>query len=163
MENRKTIFDFLGSVFMIYGITITMLLMIIQMTGDASGETSNMFSLGSEGLTSLLLLQFLIISFVIIGLQYLFFSERMFRDMSQSSRIIGMLGSILVLMSIMILLFDWFPEGEIISWVLFVSFFMASFGVSIAVISIKERMENRQMAEGLSRYKAQLKKEKDNA
>lgn len=140
-----------------------MLLMIIQMTGDASGETSNMFSLGSEGLTSLLLLQFLIISFVIIGLQYLFFSERMFRDMSQSSRIIGMLGSILVLMSIMILLFDWFPEGEIISWVLFVSFFMASFGVSIAVISIKERMENRQMAEGLSRYKAQLKKEKDNA
>lgn len=158
MEKRRTIFDYFGSVFMVYGITIIMLLIITQVIGN---DPSNMFSLGSEGLSTALLIQFLIISCIIIGLQYVFFTEAVFKEMSQILRTIGMLGTILIVMSTMIILFDWFPDGEVISWILFISFFLASFGVSITIVAAKERLENKQMAEGLDRYKASLKKEKD--
>jgi len=160
MEKKKNVFDFVGSVFMIYGITITMLLFILVVIGDVNYGENLMFEMGSRGLTTKVLLQFLFLSFVNISLQYLCFSDRFIKEASNRFRTSLMLLSVLVIMAGFIQLFAWFPSGYLLPWVLYVSFFLLSYFVSILVISMKERLENKQMAEGLNRYKAKLKEEK---
>lgn len=157
MEKKKTIFDFLGSLFMIYGITVVMLMTISFVFGS---EENMMFALGSKGLTMTLLLEFLLLSLINVILQYLCFSERIIKEGSHKFRTLVMFISILIIMAIFIHLFGWFPENYILPWVMYVVFFLVSAFVSLLIISWKEKLENKQMEEGLKRIKSKLKEEK---
>jgi len=162
MDRKRTIFDFLGSVFMIYGITVTLLLVITFFVGSLQNSENTMLVLGNIGLSTTLLLQFLFISFINIGLQYMFYSDRLIKEGSHRLRTALMLTSILLVMSLMIHLFNWFPEKYWLPWLLFFSFFILSSIVSILVITWKEKLENIQMEEGLNRFKNKLKEDQKN-
>ncbi|MFQ7552109.1 MAG: hypothetical protein ACLRMZ_19615 [Blautia marasmi] len=76
MEKDKTIFDFLGNVFCMYGITTALLILFALLFGDSAKEISGMFWLGNEGIPLEVLAEFLLTSFLITGIQYLFFRKK---------------------------------------------------------------------------------------
>ncbi len=162
MDKRRTIFDYLGSVFMLYGITVLLLILIKIILGDTADGTSNMFMSGHNTLSITVLLQFLGTSFMIVGLEYLFFSESIIKEATTILRTTSMLISMFIVMSICISLFEWFPAGEWLAWILFVGSFFLSYIVSVVLLKWKEALENKQMQEGLKRMKAKIEEEKGN-
>ena len=159
MKTQDTIFDFFGHVFLLFGITVVLLLVISQVLGNDVKAYSVMFSLGSEGLTTAILMQFLWISFIITGLNVIFASDKLIKTGSKGVRIMGLLSSIIIVMSLFVYLFKWFPMNSLTPWLMFFVLFFVSFGISVAVVFWKEKLENRQMEEGLNRVKAQLEED----
>jgi len=141
---------------------VTMLIGITYFLGSLKYSENTKLVLGNIGLSTTLLLQFLFISFINIGLQYLFYSDWLIKEGSHRLRTALMLTSILLVMSLMIHLFSWFPENYWLPWLLFFSLFILSSIVSILVITWKEKLENRQMEEGLNRFKDKLKEDQKN-
>ena len=153
MEERKTIFDYLGQVFMIYGISMTIMCIFGIWFGEEAQDISKMFSLGQEGLSIEIMIQFLAISFLVVSFQFLFFSEHIIKKMSVIARTIWMVISIIFVIVVFILMFDWFPADMWEPWAMFLLCFGVCFLISISVMVIKERMENKKMEEALERLK----------
>ena len=65
MEREKTIFDFLGNVFCIYGITATILILIAFFFGETAKEISGIFRLGRQGIPLEVMAEFLLTSFLV--------------------------------------------------------------------------------------------------
>lgn len=97
--------------------------------------------------------QFLLTSFLVTCMQYLFFSEKVFRHMSGNKRAVGMLLSVLGITSLEIWIFGWFPIDMWEPWVYFFLSFLISTGISICVMYLKIKAENRRLEEGLERMK----------
>lgn len=73
MEERKTLFDYMGQVFMIFGITMLILSFLDLIFGENAKEYSTMFSLGKEGIGVGTIFQFLLASVITVTLRALFF------------------------------------------------------------------------------------------
>lgn len=159
MERDKTIFDFLGSVFCIYGISMALLIVLGLLFGESAKEISSLFGLGNKGIPLEIMAGFLLTSFLVTCVQYLFFSEKLFRHMSGSKRAVCMLISILIITSLVIWKFGWFPVNMWEPWACFFLSFFASVGVSIGVMYLKTKAENRKLEEGLERMKEKWKEE----
>ncbi len=93
---------------------------------------------------------------MINGFQLLFFTDQIIKNASKSLRTIGMLGAIFVGMSLFSFIFKWFPPNNMTSWVLFITFFIVSFVISVLLVSVKEKLENKKMQEGLRKLQAQF-------
>lgn len=157
MERDKTIFDFLGSVFCIYGISMALLIVFALLFGESAKEISSLFGLGNKGIPLKIMAEFLLTSFLVTCMQYLFFSEKLFRRISGNKRPVCMLISILIITSLSIWKFGWFPVDMWEPWAYFFLSFIASVGVSIGVMYLKTTAENRKLEEGLERMKEKWK------
>lgn len=155
MEDRKTIFDYIGQIFAIFGATIGLLNLFCLLFGEGAQGHSSMFSLGKEGLTVETMLQFLLASVCTVSLRFLFFTETFIKNMTVLLRTICMVALEIVVIILFILTCGWFPTDMCLPWVLFFLSFGICFGVSVAATAIKERMENRKMEEALERLKKQ--------
>lgn len=153
MKKIKTIFDFLGQVFFMFGITVAILLVLCTLFGAGAKEVSTMFSLGNEGLSIVTLLQYLAISVLITGVRFLFFNDKFLKNASITMRTSGMLLSIVLVMVCFIFYFEWFPVKMWQPWILFLLCFGVCFLISTGVAYMKERMENKSMEEALKRLK----------
>ena len=69
MERETTIFDFLGNVFCIYGITATILILIAFFFGETAKEISGIFRLGRQGIPLEVMAEFLLTSFLVTCMQ----------------------------------------------------------------------------------------------
>lgn len=156
MEKRETVFDFIASVFMLFGITVVMLMMIALVLGHEV-KGSVMFPIGGQGLSMALLIQFFMVSLLIMTLRVLFMTDILIKEASNTLRTIWMLAAILGCMSLFVILFKWFPPRDWRSWGLFLTFYVVSFLISTMVVYWKEKIENKQMAEGLTRVKARYR------
>lgn len=157
MEERKTVFDYLGQIFMIYGITITVLNIFCLLFGESAKELSTMFSLGSNGLRVSTMAQFLGVSVIVVVLRFVFFTDVVIKNMSVAVRTICMVILVLLTISIFILIFDWFPVHMWQPWAMFFLCFGICFIISMAVTVVKEKAENRKMEEALKRIKDSVK------
>lgn len=151
MENRKTIFDYLGQALMVFGVTILILNLLCYIVGEKAKEFSTIFQMGSDGLSLSTMLQFFGTAVLITIVRLLFFTDVIFKKKSIASRTICMVLSVIVLIGIFACLFGWFPVNMWQAWVgFFVSFFLC-FVVS-AIISIKkEKMENEALETALKK------------
>lgn len=153
MEREKTIFDFLGNVFCIYGITATILILIAFFFGETAKEISGIFRLGRQGIPLEVMAEFLLTSFLVTCMQYLFFSEKLFKRLSGTGRTVCMLQSILTITCMAIWGFGWFPVNMWEPWVCFIVCFAISVAVSIGVMRLKMKAEDWKLEEGLNRMK----------
>lgn len=160
MEKDKTIFDFLGNAFCIYGITMALLIVFALAFGESAKEISNLFGLGNKGIPLKVMAEFLLTSFLVTFMQYLFFSEKVFRHMSERKRTVCMLVSILIITSLAIWGFGWFPIGMWQPWLLFFLSFLISIAASIGIMCLKTKVENRKLEEGLKRMKEKWNEDK---
>lgn len=153
MEERKTIFDYLGQIFMIFGITIAILNVLCALFGEDAKSVSDMFSLGNQGLSVPVMLQFLGVSAVIVTLRFLFFTDVIIKNMSVIARMIWMVVLVLFMISAFIIIFKWFPADMWQPWVMFFLCFGVCFGISMLLTVAKEKEETRKMEEALERLK----------
>ncbi|MBQ4522291.1 MAG: hypothetical protein IJA10_04990 [Lachnospiraceae bacterium] len=153
MEERKTIFDYLGQIFMIFGITIAVLNVLCVLFGEDAKSVSAMFSLGNQGLSVPIVFQFLGVSVVIVTLRFLFFTDVIIKNMSVTARMIWMIVLVLLTISAFIIIFKWFPADMWQPWAMFFLCFGVSFGISMVLTIVKEKAETRKMEEALERLK----------
>lgn len=153
MEKEKNIFDYIGQVFAIFGGTVLILNLFCLLFGESAREVSQMFSLGSSGLSVSVMLQFFGVSILIVVLRFLFFTDRVIKRMSLFGRTISMFAGVLIIIAAFIVLFDWFPINMWKPWLGFLVSFGASVGISTGISLVKERLENKKMTEALERLK----------
>ncbi|MCM1038834.1 MAG: hypothetical protein NC434_05870 [Ruminococcus sp.] len=158
MEDRKTVFHYIGNVFMIFGITVFILNVFCIVVGEECQGYSTMFSLGGEGLSCLTMFEFLLVAVCTVALRFLFFTDTIIKNMTLIARTVGMVAAEVLVVSVFIFLCGWFPVDEWKPWGMFFLSFAVCFVISAACAALNERMENRKMQEALERVK---KREKD--
>lgn len=156
MQKKKTIFDFCGQVFFLFGIMIAILIVLCLIFGDSAKDISRMFALGSEGLPIDLMLQFLVVSIIVTSARYLFFNDLLIKKASITVRTALMLLTIILTIVLFIYKFEWFPINMWQPWVMFLLGFGICFTISIAVTYLKENVDNRNMENALKKLKERM-------
>lgn len=155
MEERKTIFDYIGMVFSVFGFSIAVLTIFCVLFGEEAGEVSNMFSMGGEGLSVATMTQYFAVSACIIFFRFLFCTDTIIKNMAIAARTVCMVASAVGTIIVFVLCFGWFPADMWLPWILFIVCFLVCFAVSMAVAVQREKVENRKMEEALARLKQQ--------
>lgn len=157
MEEKKTIFDYLIQVMIIFGFSMLTMNIFCLIFGDAAKDFSTMFALGNRGIPVNIVFQFLCISVLIAGIRFVFFTDILIKKMPVWVRYICMLTSVVLVIVVFIILFSWFPVDMWQPWAMFFICFGLSFIGSCFVMLIKEKTENRKMKEALQRLKEREK------
>lgn len=155
MEDRKTFLDYAGQVLITYGFSIVALNLFCILVGEYARDVSSIYSMGKEGLSTATMVQFFGVSVCITGLRFLFFTDKIIRQMSITLRTVCMLLSIIVLILMCAAVFGWFPVDMWQAWTGFFITFALCFVGSMLTTRLKEKTENRKMEEALRRLKEQ--------
>ncbi|MDE6202427.1 MAG: hypothetical protein K2O16_11845 [Lachnospiraceae bacterium] len=155
MEEKKTIFDYVEQVFGIFGFSIIILNIFCRMFGEEAREISSIFSMGKEGLSLAVMVQFFSTAVWIVFMRVLFFTDVFIKNMRIAVRSVMMVASILIMMVAYILIFDWFPVDNWLPWVMFFGCFGICFVISLSLSILRERIENQKMEDALNRLKQQ--------
>lgn len=155
MLQRRTIFDYLTHVMVIWGIEVLSLCLFCPLFGEAAQEISTIFALGNAGISIETLLQFLGLANMISGLMWLFFTDKLIKKLSLMVRTIMMFVCVILAVSLFAAIFQWFPMNQVKPWIMFlVCFFVCAF-ISVLVSVLKEKSENRKMQVALERLKGE--------
>ena len=153
MDNKPTILDYLSQVFMIFGIAVLTLNIFCLLFGDSAQEISTIFALGSEGLSVKTMVQFLLAIAITIVLRFVFMTDIIIKKMPLVARVIAIFAAVFLNIVVFVLLCGWFPVDNPMAWIMFLISFAISCAASTAVSLLKEKMENRKLAEALNRLK----------
>ena len=160
MEEKKTIFDYLAQVMIIFGFAMLVLNIFCLVFGNAAKDISTIFELGDQGISVEITLQFLCISALITGLRFVFFTDMIIQKMPIWLRTICMLTFVVIIIAAFIIIFHWFPVNMWQPWAMFFVCFGLSFLGSCLVVIVKEKVENKRMEEALQRLKEKEENEK---
>ena len=153
MEKEKTIFDYLGQVLVIYGVTTVILNILCLLFGESAKEVSTMFALGDKGISISISFQFLLISIIVVALRFLCFTDKVIKSMPMSLRVGVMYAGIIFVIVIMILIFGWFPADAWQGWLGFILCFGACSVISTFTALAKDKLENQKMQDALAKIK----------
>ncbi|MBE5880842.1 MAG: DUF3021 family protein [Lachnospiraceae bacterium] len=153
MEKKQTIFDFLGQIIFIFGISVACLCVFCMLFGANAKRMSTIFALGNEGLAISTILQFFAMAVVISAVRWIFFSDVVLKDWSIFKRTVGMFVLVIVMIGIFAAVFGWFPVNEPTPWIMFFLCFAVCSAISITLSVTKEKKENEKMQEALERLK----------
>ena len=153
METRKTIYDYLAQVMIVFGFTMLALNIFCVVFGNAAKDLSAMFELGNQGIPAKIAFQFLCVSALTICVKLVFFTDMLIKNMPIWLRTICMLATIVAIITVFSVFFHWFPVDMWQSWAAFLISFGLSFLGSYLVVVMKEKTENRKMEEALRRIK----------
>ena len=153
MEERKTIFNYLGQIFMFFGIMMVWMIGFCLLFGEQAQEISSLFALGNKGLSVTVMLEFFLVAVVMVGLRILFFTDLIIRSLSVIARTVWMVLLVLMTISLCIVMFDWFPVEDWRPWLMFWVCFVFCFVGSLLITALKARAENQKMEEALKRLK----------
>lgn len=159
MEERKGFLGYATQVLVIMGFSMICMMVLTILFGEDAKEISALFSLGGTGISIAVMAEYLVLSILIVGLRYFFFTDRFLKKASVLTRTVLMVSTILVLVSIFIAVFKWFPVAMWQPWVMFLLCFLICFGCSLAISVIKTRQDNKKLEEGLARMKEQWEEE----
>lgn len=159
MENKKNIFDFAGMVLIIFGFSMMFMMVFTVICGEDARGFSTMFALGKQGVPVAVMAQFLFMAVLIVLTRWVFFTDFLIKKSSMTIRTIGMLLTVLLISAGFIIAFGWFPVNMWKPWFLFFIDFGISTGISLIVVSLKEKIENKKMEEGLKRLREEWKVE----
>ena len=156
MKENTTIFDHIGNILNTFGVSVLVLLFVCGVFGDDAREMSSMFQLGSKGLALETMLQYLAVAVVIEIIRSFFFSDRFIKNASNTLRSGGMIFTIIMVVVLFIIAFDWFPVNKALPWIMFLVSFGICFSIGLWISNIQEKLENKKMEEGLERLKKEL-------
>ena len=151
MDEKKTIFDYLSQVMIVFGFAMLILNIFCLVFGNSAKDISALFELGDQGIPVGITLQFLCVSFLITGMRFLFFTDVIIQKMPIWLRTICMLSFIVIIIVVFIIIFNWFPVNMWQPWAMFFVCFGLSFLGSCTVVIVKEKVENKRMEEALRR------------
>lgn len=162
MENRNNIiFTFLNRTFVLFALDVLILMIFAHFVGDDAKTLSTLYQLGSKGLASSTMLQFLLSAATVSVLQLFLYSERIFKKRMALWRAAFLLLGILITHIIYILGFGWFSFQEYYAWLAFIICLIIGFILGLLFMVIKTKVENRQYNRLLARYKEQHERENE--
>ncbi|SEW04480.1 hypothetical protein [[Clostridium] fimetarium] len=154
MENKITFkYGFINQILIIFSTGILFLTIIGGFIGDSAKQSSTMFSLGSEGLSFSVILQFLAVAIMIAALKEFIYSEKFLKNMMALWRTVIFLFSIIVIIIGFIIAFGWFPVESAEGWIGFFVSFGVCFIISTLSMVIRTRLESRKYEESFEKYK----------
>ncbi len=153
MEEKKTIFNYFGQMFAIYGVMTVIFIVINLLIGNEAGSVSTLFSLGSAGLSTGTLLELLLLALIVTAAQNIFLTDILIKSMALIVRNILFFATILIAITVFAAVFGWFPLDNVGAWIGFIVSFTLCAAVSAALMRLEENAENRKMQEALNRLK----------
>jgi predicted neutral ceramidase superfamily lipid hydrolase len=158
-DNRG--YGFIAQTLILFASSVLMMMLMAALFGDGAREISPLYQMGSKGLASTTILEFLLSSAIITALKELFFSEKIFKNLMTLWRTVLMLFSVLIVSILFIIVFKWFPLNFGLAW----AGFLICFGGSCVAVSIfliiKTRIESKRYEELLDDYKKQHENSSD--
>ena len=152
MEEKKTVFNYIRQAFATYGIIVLVFVVFNILLGDVAGDYSALFALGKDGMSIPVLLELLLLAIMITFAQVLFLTDKWIENMSMIIRYVLFFGTVMIVMIVMIIVFNWFPIGDMYAWGGFVISYTVSMITSALLARLKERTENSKMQEALDKY-----------
>lgn len=153
MEEKKTFFDYLAQVMIVFGFAMLTLNIFCLVFGNSAKDFAAIFSLGDRGIPVEIALQFLCVSALVTGARFVFFTDVIIQKMPIWLRTICMLFLTVAMIAVFIVIFHWFPVNMWQPWAMFFVCFGLSFLGSCFVVMVKEKVENKRMEEALRRLK----------
>ena len=158
MNSKPTIFSFLSHIFFYYGITMLIMNILCVLFGENAQQVSEMFSLGSAGLSVKTSCQILLLTTLLETAETLFMTDVIIKKMPFALRVSLMLTSTFLITVIFILICRWFPVHQTEAWILFVVMFALCCFFSTIISILKERKNNRILEEAFNRMKMEEQK-----
>lgn len=155
MIKKRTLFDFLTHAMVVWGIAMLCLCLFCELFGESAKGYSTMFELGKEGIPVVTAVQFFGISIVITILRWLFFTDKVIKEISIVKRSILMFLSVIVLVGIFARVFGWFPVNQLLPWIMFIVSFSICAFFGVLVSAFKEKIENAELQKALERMKGE--------
>lgn len=155
MIKKDTIFDFMTNVMMIFGVSVMCLLLFTFLFGEDAKAVSTIFALGNKGIALQTLLQFFVSSFLITVLEWMFFTDKIFKKMSLAVRFVLTFISIVILIAVFATIFRWFPVNMVLPWVMFLICFAVCATVSVVLSVLKEKRDNAKLQNALELLKGE--------
>ena len=152
MEDRKTIFTYIGETFATYGIIVFLFILITAGIGKDAEGYSTFFTFGNRAMSLHTLLQLLGLAVVISICRNVLFDDRWIRSMSMLARNVLFFLIITVTIVLFVILFGWFPINDMKAWIGFFISFAVSSTVAVVLSRIRERTENDKMNRALEKY-----------
>ncbi len=153
MEEKRTVFDYLGQILIVFGFTMLIMNLLCLAFGNTAKDISAMFALGNKGVPVETAFQFLCVSALIVGVRFVFFTDILIKNMPIWMRTVCMLIAIILIIAAFVAVFRWFPVMMWQPWAMFFACFGLSFLGSYFVMVVKEKVENKRMEEALRRFK----------
>ena len=152
MEENKNIFTYIKQVFTVFGIIVLVFVALNLIIGEKTAGYSSLFALGKDGISIAVLCELLLLSVVITAAQVIFLTDRYIANMSMLIRNMLFFVTVMIVMVIMILIFDWFPVRDAVAWTGFIISYALSMGLSALVTKSIEKIENSKMQKALDKY-----------
>ena len=159
-ERKKTIFDFLGQSLILFATTIIILMIFAVVWGENAKNLSSIYRLGKEGLSVETMVQFLLISTLITGIRWFFFSGWISQKIPILWRIFVMMLIIFVIVIVCVYMFNWFQTSNSVEWISFILCFFGGALLGTIIALVKTRVENRIYQKMFAAYKEKERKEK---
>lgn len=153
MNKKNTIFDFLTHIMVVWGISVLSLCLFCFLFGEKAQGVSSIFALGSAGIPVAALLEFLLLAVIITAFRWMFFSDRLIKQLSIPLRSAGMVAGVVLAVGIIAAAFQWFPINQAKPWIMFIISFLVCAGCSFAASVQKEKNQNKKLQEALENMK----------
>lgn len=153
INNKK--YGFVAQTLILFSVNILTLMLLAGLFGNGAKTISPLYQMGSKGLATSTMLQFLLSSVTIVALKSLFYSERFFKKLMTLWRTVLMLFGVLVMSVLFILIFHWFPLDNNLAWAGFLICFGGSCTLASLFMIIRTKLESKRYDELLSNYKDQ--------
>jgi hypothetical protein len=134
-------------------IVITITGMILSGSDNRINDASTLFSLGF-GLTYGTILQLAVFSLIIALFSVLLFEERFFSKLRFVTRTFSFMIVVLGTASLFVILFKWFPLGDIVACLTFASLTIICFAISFGLTMLKIKRERETYGKLLVDFKA---------
>lgn len=153
MEDNKTVFNYLGEIFTIYGVILAMIVILNLLVGDNAKGYSYFFEYGSGSLSTGTLIQLFFLSVFISAARNLFMTDKWIKNMPIIGRSACLFISVMILSVVFVILFKWIPLNDIFAWIGFAVSFVVSTLAGVLISKLKEKAENMKMEKALERFK----------
>lgn len=152
MNRRHTFLDFLNQIFSLFGITVACLILFVVLFGEDASTVSTIFQLGSKGIAITTLLQYFLMSVMIIALRMVFFTDMFIKNASIAVRTVAMFVTIIMVIALFASIFGWFPVHMWQAWLAFLVCFSVCAAISFVISVIKERSDNKKLQDALNHF-----------
>ncbi len=153
MIKKKTIYDFMMNVMVVFAISIISICLFTFLFGKEAEGVSSMFALEEKGIPLSTVVQFFVLAFMITTMRWIFFTDKIIKTLSLTLRIIFMFVMVIIMIAVFAAIFQWFPVNMVKPWIMFFICFAVCATVSVIISSFKEKKENEKLQEALELLK----------
>lgn len=153
MDEKKTIFDYIGEIFATYGAIVLIFIVFDFALGSLAEGYSSFFVLGNKGLSLSTLVQLFVFAILLKMFEWLFLTPLIIKRMAMPLRFVFMFLCCLISIVVFSIFFGWFPLDNVPAWIGFGISFAVCTAFSILLTYVRTRAENRKMERALRKFK----------